>query len=116
VETERTGVWGCPSASVNGYGIAVDIARELVTGLIIVTYVSLKNCGQNPAFGLNFSWKLNGGGGGEIEDFISVLSHGTGKIFGKSGRICEQEFGLKLGIKRVKHIDLSVKLTSIFTK
>jgi hypothetical protein len=82
VETERTGVWGCPSASVNGYGIAVDIARELITGLIIVTYVSLKNCGLNLVFGLNFSRKRSGGSGGENEDFISVLSRGTVKIFG----------------------------------
>jgi hypothetical protein len=81
VETERTGVWGCPSASVNGYGIAVDIARELVTELVIVIYASLKNCGFNSTFGLNFSWKLNGGGGGENEDSISVLSHGKEKIF-----------------------------------
>jgi hypothetical protein len=83
VETERTGVWGCPSASVNGYGIAVDIARELVTELIIVIYVSLKNCGLNSTFGLNFSRKRCGGGGGENEKFISVLSHGTVKIFGE---------------------------------
>jgi hypothetical protein len=59
----------------------IYIACELVTGLIIVTYVSVKNCGFNWAFGLNFSRKLSGGGSGEIEDFISVLSHGTEKIF-----------------------------------
>jgi hypothetical protein len=67
-------ILGVENSENHNYGIAVDIARSNTILLIIVIYVSVKICGFNRAFGLNFSRKRSGGSGGEIEDFISVLS------------------------------------------